>query len=329
MQPIAIFPSAFASFGLASFVLASFGLAWAAPASAQACVPYCAASASSACCSNTGTLKEYISSVSIAGMTQSTNFGISCPGGYNGYRDYTNRIVNVAVGGTFTLTLGATVPNQPLCSTFTPFCRVWFDWDGDGVFATGEQTDVPRIGNTLVYATNITVPANAVDYTRMRVGSAWPGPPPPCGVIFNAASFQDFTVLVAGGAPAGRVVYGAGHPGTNGIPAIGASQVPSVGNAAFELEVSGAFPNSLGVLGVGDGQGATPLFGGTLLLDVNQTIHVLGAAIDAAGDGVVPVPLPNQPALLCSTFFCQWLVLDPGASQQFAFTPGLRLDIRE
>jgi hypothetical protein len=37
---------------------------------------------------------------------------------------------------------------------------------------------------------------------------------------------------------------------------------------------------------------------------------------------------PNQPALPYATFLCQWLVLNPLASQQFAFTPGLRLDLR-
>lgn len=297
--------------------------------SAQSCVPYCAASAASPCCSSTGTLKEYISLVSLGGMSQSTNFGMWCPGGYNGYRDYTHRTVNLAAGGIHTLLMGATVPNFPFCSAFTPFCRVWIDFDGDGVFESGEQADVPRIGSTLNYAINITVPAGAVDYTRMRVGSAWPGPPPPCGVIFNAASFQDYTVHIAGGAPAGRVVYGTGHPGTNGVPVIGASELPTLGNSAFELEVSGAFANSVAIACIGDGQGAVPLFGGTLLLDTNQTINVLGAGIDSLGDGAASVPIPNQSALLCETFFCQWLVLDPGASQQFAFTPGLRLDLRQ
>ena len=64
-----------------------------------------------------------------------------------------------------------------------------------------------------------------------------------------------------------------------------------------------------------------PFLGGTLLV-----LPLIAPAINVPVAGVqVPVKVPSDPAACGASVFVQVLLLDGGAPQGVAFTPGLRL----
>ena len=118
------------------------------------------------------------------------------------------------------------------------------------------------------------------------------------------------------------VNYGAGLAGTTGIPHLRAAARPVIA-ANLTLKVgnslgSGATP---GALVIGGAKASTPLFGGTLLA---QPAAVLGLTVSVP-ELSLPLAVPNNPAMINAPLFFQALVVDPAASQGFAFTPGLEV----
>jgi hypothetical protein len=278
------------------------------------------------CCSNTGTPKEHISGVQIANLNVPTNYGGNCPG-LGGYIDYTAHSATLALGNSYQLNVSVTVPRVPLCSTFVPLARAWVDWNGDGVFAA-DASEAYDLQFSAPYRVTFAVPAGAVERTRLRVGVAWPGRPGPCSTNQNGGSFQDFTILVPGGAPIGLHRYGAGLGGFAGVPLIDANGTASLGNASFAVLVSGAAPSSGAFLAIGLAPGSIPLFGGTVLLDPAAVLDAIAASTDAAGGAAVPLAVPPSPSLACASFFFQWLVADNSAPQGFALSAGLEAVLR-
>ncbi|MFO1051279.1 MAG: GEVED domain-containing protein [Planctomycetota bacterium] len=289
------------------------------------CPSYCRPS-SIECCSNTGTPKEHITGVQFANLLVTTDYGGVCPG-LGGYIDYTARAATVGLGNAYQLNVTVLVPRVSLCATNVPLARAWIDWNGDGVFNAdpSEEYDLQLLAP---YRVTITVPANAVERTRMRVGVAWPGRPGSCNTNQNGGSFQDFTVLVPGGAPIGLYRYGSGLAGTSGVPEIGANGTASPGNAGFAVQLDAATPHSPAFLAAGLAPGSAPLFGGTLQLDPAQVLDVFGSVSDAGGGAAVALPIPPAPSLVCTSFFFQWLVADAGAVQGYAMSGGLEVVIR-
>lgn len=103
--------------------------------------------------------------------------------------------------------------------------------------------------------------------------------------------------------------------------------IATPGNASFHLSVKNAPPAALAVLGVSLGRLAAPDPLG-ILLDLSPPNLLLpqgtlGATFtDATGSASFPLPLPNDPALSCTTIYAQWAVLDPQATT----APGLALN---
>ena len=62
-----------------------------------------------------------------------------------------------------------------------------------------------------------------------------------------------------------------------------------------------------------------PLFGGTLLVDPGAMLLVPVAA-DAAGEVVLPLPVPNDPALVGGTLYQQLALRDAGQPVGWAFS---------
>lgn len=128
-----------------------------------------------------------------------------------------------------------------------------------------------------------------------------------------------FRTWVATAASAGN--YGNGTAGTNGVPTLAASANPVLGTT-IQLQVG----NSLGAptqaaLAIGFQDLNLPFLGGVLLV-----LPTVAPAINVPTAGTqVPIGVPADPAACGAVVFVQALLLDGGAPQGVAFTPGLRL----
>lgn len=116
--------------------------------------------------------------------------------------------------------------------------------------------------------------------------------------------------------------YGAGFPGTLGVPGLIVSANPRLG-ASLDLDVDnsrGAYTPGFLLIGTDDASIPTPV-GGTLLVDflAIQTFVVppFGASL--------PVSIPAIPAYAAVVGRFQAIEVDPGAAFGFSFTPGLEL----
>ncbi|MCU0866132.1 MAG: Ig-like domain-containing protein [Planctomycetes bacterium] len=118
------------------------------------------------------------------------------------------------------------------------------------------------------------------------------------------------------------VDLGFGLAGTTGVPVLDGAGTTAPGGAVT-FTITGALPNSAGLLGLGASTIYSPLLGGTLvpLPDV-----ILPFALDAAGAAAVP---SVWPALAPGTMrYLQAVVLDPAAPEWFAWTNGLQVTAR-
>ena len=124
--------------------------------------------------------------------------------------------------------------------------------------------------------------------------------------------------------PASWRNYGAGWPGTAGIPALAPSADPVLGTT-IDLDVG----NSAGVDTVAvvfAGLSAATLatsWDGTLLVAPSWVVPI---ALPAAG-AALPLEIPDDPAICGLLGFVQALELDGGASDGVAFTEGLELTL--
>ncbi|TAJ16845.1 MAG: hypothetical protein EPO68_10405 [Planctomycetota bacterium] len=124
--------------------------------------------------------------------------------------------------------------------------------------------------------------------------------------------------------------YGAGLAGTlNFTPQLGGSGCAST-TTPFSLLVGDARGGSPGILALGTGAAAVPLFGGTLL--VNPIAFTFGFVTTGApgvgGAGTYLFPLNiTDPAIVGVPFWSQAGILDPNAVQGISLTNGLKIVI--
>jgi hypothetical protein len=119
--------------------------------------------------------------------------------------------------------------------------------------------------------------------------------------------------------------YGAGKPGTHGIPQFIATQPPIVGGTTV-VEIQSGLPGASPILVIGGSQAALALDGGTLLVTPSLVLP-LPVPLSPAGSLAIPGALPADPGLCGLQVFVQALFVDPGAAgaQHLAMTPGLGL----
>ncbi|MEY2981615.1 MAG: hypothetical protein RL562_1842 [Planctomycetota bacterium] len=127
---------------------------------------------------------------------------------------------------------------------------------------------------------------------------------------------------------AGSEVYGVGVAGSASMPTIALDGTPRVGQTVDVVYQSGGswFHQGVGIIGLG--ASAVPMFGGTILVDLQSAYTFAQTAIPWATQRV-PIPLPNDPAVACARLYVQFVHVDPGAVQGVAMTPGLRITIGE
>jgi hypothetical protein len=116
--------------------------------------------------------------------------------------------------------------------------------------------------------------------------------------------------------------YGAGWPGTNGVPGFTSNANPILGTSiTLDVDNSLGAPTT-GFLALGFAPASTPtIFDGTLLVVPAQflTIPLL------AGTTPLPGSIPQDASLCGISVYLQVLELDPGASKGIAFSQGLQL----
>jgi len=123
---------------------------------------------------------------------------------------------------------------------------------------------------------------------------------------------------------ASSTTYGAGKPGTAGVPTLTATAPPIVGGTsslALGNIVAGASPT---VLFVGFAPASLPFDGGTLLVTSSFTLP-----LPPVGPLNIPFNLPATSSLCNLNIFLQVMAVDPGAAgfNQTAQTAGLRLHL--
>ena len=118
--------------------------------------------------------------------------------------------------------------------------------------------------------------------------------------------------------------YGAGFPGTLGIPTFTAGADPVFG-ATFSLDVgnsSGTWSDGLLLIGLQSASIPTSA-GGTLLVDpMLELLFVLLPAGRSLSEHV-----PRDPTLCGLSLYLQVLELDRGAAKGISFTPGMQLTV--
>lgn len=124
------------------------------------------------------------------------------------------------------------------------------------------------------------------------------------------------------GIPALQVGYGAGHPGTNGVPSLALSAAPRIGTTPDLVIGNSSNAATQGALCFGVARASLPTpIGGTLL------VQLLGTATVPVGlpNTKLPLAIPDEAALCGGVVMLQVLMLDAAASHGVSFTPGLEL----
>jgi hypothetical protein len=121
---------------------------------------------------------------------------------------------------------------------------------------------------------------------------------------------------------ASRSTYGAGWPGSLGVPDLTASGAPVLcSTITLSLENSRGVATA-GVMFLGLSSAFIPTaLGGTLLLVPHTTVPVTVPALGLS----LPLPVVCDSELAGLAIYLQALEVDPGASQGVSFTPGLQL----
>jgi len=168
---------------------------------------------------NTGpttTLDTDLGVVIIQGASKTINNSTNCPGAI-GVRDFTNLVVDLAIGGTYTLQAGFVTCGNP----YTIYGGAWIDWNRDGVWnLTSEKVfTASAYGN---HTTTFTVPDTAIveGMTRMRIQVKEGGSASNYDICssFPYGGTKDFGVQIVGAGSGG----GGGGGGGGGVSGGGA-----------------------------------------------------------------------------------------------------------
>ncbi|MCI0586682.1 MAG: carboxypeptidase-like regulatory domain-containing protein [Planctomycetes bacterium] len=151
------------------------------------------------------------------------------------------------------------------------------------------------------------------------------------GISVSADATLDASLPTTACAPS---PYGAPTPGSGGLsPALAANNPAFPGNPWFAVEIAGGLGGMPGLLLLGAGGAAIPIFGGTLLVDpvpfLVQVPFVLSgpAGTPGVGEVVFPFPIPSTSSLVGGTAFLQAVNLDALAPQGIAFSNGLAVPV--
>ena len=122
--------------------------------------------------------------------------------------------------------------------------------------------------------------------------------------------------------------FGSGCSGTLGVPFLGATSAPSIGNPGFSLFVSSVPAGTATFVGIGKVRTLNDLGGGCAVY-LPSPMVILGASANGSGVASHPIPIPNFPGFVGEHVYVQSGVVDPNGAylQLAAFTRGLDLTL--
>ena len=129
-------------------------------------------------------------------------------------------------------------------------------------------------------------------------------------VAYPTQIFYADTWELATAVPASVIGYGAGCPGTAGVPVLGAVGVPRLGSTTFALSLANARPTAPAGLLFAELPENVAVGGGCTLL-VSAPFLSVSLTTDAAGGASVPLPVPGATSLLGLELRLQGVVADP------------------
>ena len=130
--------------------------------------------------------------------------------------------------------------------------------------------------------------------------------------------------LVLCSSPALSLPYGQGKAGTNGVPALGSSALPVLGQVSG-IKMKDALPGALPILFIGVAPLNAPFDGGLLLVDP-KLVAFLPAPVQADGTLTLQALMPADPNLCGVSLYFQMMFQDSGATgfYRLAMTNGLQ-----
>lgn len=138
-----------------------------------------------------------------------------------------------------------------------------------------------------------------------------------CGQVLNS--------YVGNGGPA--VYIGVAAPTTVGTPRLAINRYPTIGDAGFQILANGLVPNGISALALAPALANPPLslvlFGGqpnSILYCDPGSMQTVPLASGSSGTVALPVPLPNNPALIGATSY--WQVFDVDVGLPYALPLG-------
>ncbi|MGZ2372011.1 GEVED domain-containing protein [Ancylomarina sp. YFZ004] len=127
---------------------------------------------------------EWIAEVGIGNFTKSSEAA--------GYSDFTSEVIDLTAGSQYVVSLTPGFSS----STYNEYWKIWIDYNKDGIFNDAEELafDAGSMSKTTVTG-NMTIPANAVGSTRMRVSMKYNGVQTACEA-FSYGEVEDYTVSI-------------------------------------------------------------------------------------------------------------------------------------
>lgn len=231
---------------------------------------------------------------------------------------------------------------QPPGRTAQAIALLDHDRDGrlDLVFGFQDATSGYQLWRNLgglqfALVTNSGLPATTSNYVQELAvgdlnGDTWPD----LGVAFFGLGVAAHQNYGGGLSPFGARCTGLAAPAPQ---VVGLGQ-PTLGNAAFGVQLQGAAPGDLCLLWLGtsrtdwNGLHVLPLdlapFGASGCTLWTEPAAFGGGLADASGSLLLPLPIPNVPSLRFLTLFAQGAVAAPGANALgLAFTAGLAIRV--
>jgi hypothetical protein len=190
-------------------------------------------------------------------------------------------------------------------------------------------------GLQFALATNSGLPPTTSSYVQELTVGDWNGDTwPDLGVAFFSIGVAAFQNLGGGLSPFGARCTGLATPAPD---VVGLGQ-PTLGNAAFGVQLQGAAPGDLCLLWLGTSRAywnglrvlpldLAPLGASGCTVWTDPAAFGAGVA-DANGALLLPLPIPNVPSLRLVTLFAQGAIAAPGANALgLAFSGGLAIRI--